>query len=82
MKTVATKLQSSNESEPQWVLLCDECYEDGTGLLAECQDVCNLGLSHAGVCDENREDPQPCYRCERTTGRLTEIDLRDCAEWQ
>jgi hypothetical protein len=46
------------------VLLCDPCWELVTGLLSECQDDCNLSLSHEGVCAPYGTDgPTRCQRC-------------------
>lgn len=33
------------------ILLCDDCYERATGLVAVCQDGCHLNLDHNGECN-------------------------------
>jgi hypothetical protein len=30
--------------------ICDGCYEDATGAVAECEDYCALPLDHVGPC--------------------------------
>jgi hypothetical protein len=36
------------DTEPE--ILCDECYEEETGLPACCEDFCGLHLDHNGLC--------------------------------
>lgn len=60
--------------------LCDECFEEVTGDISQCQDACRLALSHAGRCDPRRESDQPCDRCGRTGSRLTEHEPQDDEE--
>jgi hypothetical protein len=61
-------------------LLCDECYELVTGLLAECQDHCSLDLDHDGQCgpraarSESRQES--CDWCGRTD-RLTFVEAEN-----
>lgn len=59
------------------LLLCDECWEAGTGLRAECADFCSLGLNHYGLCDEHPRagTPTACQNCGRT-GRLHEQEAQ------
>jgi hypothetical protein len=42
----------------QTLLLCDGCYQSGTGLLAECEDGCPHDLDHTGLC--LRDSPDEC----------------------
>lgn len=59
------------------ILLCDRCWEAGTGLLAECQDVCDLDLDHAGECAPYpMPGPEACQRCGNRD-RLTRITASD-----
>lgn len=59
------------------VLLCDECWEAATGLLAECQDGCNLSLSHHGECGPYPAGMRSQDRCDNcgTIGRLTRTEI-------
>jgi hypothetical protein len=62
--------------EAMWPkLLCDDDYEDMTELRAECQDDCNLSLSHIGACAPfARAGRQTaCDVCGRED-RLTQLD--------
>jgi len=53
------------------LLLCDGCFQAGTGLLAECQDGCPHGdLGHDGLC--LRDSPAECQWCG-APGRLREV---------
>jgi hypothetical protein len=55
----------------QQLLLCDGCFQVGTGLLAECQDGCPHGdLDHDGLC--LRDSPDQCQWCG-APGRLHEV---------
>ena len=60
--------------------LCDGCYEQVTGLRAECLDLCSLSLNHAGLCDPRTETDQPCERCGETGHRLTEHEPQDAVQ--
>jgi hypothetical protein len=60
--------------------LCDDCYEQVTGLPAECLDLCSLSLNHAGLCDPHTETDQPCDRCGETGHRLTEHEPQDAVQ--
>jgi len=60
--------------------LCDDCYEQVTGLLAECLDLCSLSLDHAGLCHLRTETDQPCDRCGETGHRLTEHEPQDAEQ--
>ena len=60
--------------------LCDDCYEQVTGLRAECLDLCSLSLSHAGLCDPHTETDEACDRCGETGHRLTEHEPQDAVE--
>jgi hypothetical protein len=60
--------------------LCDGCYEQVTGLLAQCLDLCSLRLDHAGLCDPRTETDQPCERCGETGHRLTEHEPQDAEQ--
>lgn len=73
--------QAAAVADAERVRLCDECWEAGTGLRAECQDVCSLPLDHAGVCAPHPDGGKTtCDRCGRAD-RLTEADLSDVLEW-
>jgi hypothetical protein len=45
------------------IMLCDPCWEAGTGLRAECADYCSLDLNHDGLCDD-REHAGVLTECE------------------
>jgi hypothetical protein len=60
--------------------LCDDCYEQVTGLRAECLDLCSLSLDHAGLCHPRTETDQPCDRCGETGHRLTEHEPQDAVQ--
>jgi hypothetical protein len=65
----------SAKAVPADLLLCDECWENETGLLAVCQDVCNLSLDHDGECASHGTSGQTtCDRCGKT-GRLTRREI-------
>lgn len=32
--------------------VCDDCYEERVGMIAECEDYCSLPLDHTGPCEE------------------------------
>ncbi len=34
----------------QTIVLCDDCYERDTGLIAVCEDHCSLDCDHVGLC--------------------------------
>ena len=55
-------------------LLCDTCYEQQSGLFAECQDGCSKPLDHEGTCHGRSDEPQQCQRCG-ASDRLTAIDV-------
>jgi len=52
------------------LLLCDGCFQAGTGLLAECQDGCLRDLDHDGLCLS--DSPAECQWCG-APGRLREV---------
>jgi hypothetical protein len=54
----------------QTLLLCDGCYQSGTGLLAECEDGCPHDLDHTGLC--LRGSPGECQWCGKPD-RLREV---------
>jgi len=54
----------------QTLLLCDGCYQSGTGLLAECEDGCPHDLDHTGLC--LRDSPDECQWCGKPD-RLREV---------
>jgi len=54
----------------QTLLLCDGCYQSGTGLLAECEDGCPHDLDHTGLC--LRDSPDQCQWCGKPD-RLREV---------
>jgi hypothetical protein len=56
--------------ETQALLLCDGCYQSGTGLLAECEDGCPHDLDHTGLC--LRDSPDECQWCGKPD-RLREV---------
>ncbi len=60
--------------------LCDDCYEQVTGLRAECLDLCSLSLDHAGLCHPRTETDQACQRCGETGHRLTEHEPQDAVQ--
>jgi hypothetical protein len=60
--------------------LCDDCYEEVTGLRAECLDLCSLSLDHAGLCHPRKETDQPCDRCGETGHRLTAHEPQDALQ--
>lgn len=41
-----------NEEGTEVLLLCDDCYEERTGLLAACEPYCVLPFNHSGECRE------------------------------
>ncbi|HEY4850577.1 MAG TPA: hypothetical protein VII22_07260 [Streptosporangiaceae bacterium] len=43
-------LHPGSPGATQTLLLCDGCYQSGTGLLAECEDGCPHDLDHTGLC--------------------------------
>jgi hypothetical protein len=54
----------------QTLLLCDGCYQSGTGLPAGCEDGCPHDLYHPGLC--LRVSPDECQWCGQP-GRLREV---------
>jgi len=63
-------LHPSPPGAAQTLLLCDGCYQGGTGLLAECEDGCPHDLDHTGLC--LRESPDECQWCGKPD-RLREV---------
>jgi hypothetical protein len=57
-------------------LLCDPCWEAGTGLVAECQYECSRDLAHCGECG-HRYAPEGQAWCDRcgAVNRLTREDI-------
>ena len=53
-------------------LLCDPCYQGGTGLLPECEDGCSKNLDHCGLCLIVSGN-QCCSWCGQP-GRLHEVE--------
>lgn len=62
------------------VKLCDPCFEEITGELAQCQDSCGISLDHAGLCDPYTETAEPCTRCGESGPRLTLVEPRDAGQ--
>ena len=63
-------LHPGSPGAAQTLLLCDGCYQSGTGLLAECEDGCPHDLDHTGLC--LRDSPDECQWCGKP-GRLREV---------
>jgi hypothetical protein len=42
--------QENENSEITYRTLCDDCWEEITGLTATCQDYCELPMDHDGLC--------------------------------
>jgi hypothetical protein len=60
-------------------MLCDACFEDRTGELAQCEDGCDLPLDHEGVCGPRpagAASQQTCDEC----GEVDRLHLVDPEE--
>jgi hypothetical protein len=76
LRSLRQDLTAAFPSISKTALLCDECFEAGTGFLAECQDLCRLPLDHDGLCGESPqpESPAQCHNCGGH-GRLHQAGL-------
>jgi hypothetical protein len=72
------------------LLLCDGCYQAGTGLLAECEDGCMQDLDHTGLCLRSSNDecewcgaPGRLHQVTRagTQDRLPTVGKEDEGQW-